>query len=206
MTRMRAPTSRCRASTSRRPRTGRAGCSNGGSGASSGNTTDRSRSCSRSASGWMRRRERSKAGEGIGSSVGSGSGRENLRAARLEPIVARRPGGDNADPDVLASDESAAPPRGVRPMLVQEESLSPQTPCESGWMGIVKRFPVLSGNWARALLAPALVFIATSVDRSYQTDFWHHLARGRAIAETGTLVNEDLFTYTVAHQPFQDTN
>src|SRR5262245_17270371 len=73
-------------------------------------------------------------------------------------------------------------------------------------MGIVKRFPVLSGDWARALLAPALVFIATSVDRSYQTDFWHHLARGRAIAETGTLVNEDLFTYTVAHQPFQDTN
>lgn len=64
----------------------------------------------------------------------------------------------------------------------------------------------LAGVWLRFLLAPVIVFVATSVDRSYQTDFWHHLARGRAIAEQGRLVNEDLFTYTVAGQPFQDNN
>ena len=32
---------------------------------------------------------------------------------------------------------------------------------------------------------PALAFIATALDRNYQTDFWHHLARGRAMAEGG---------------------
>jgi hypothetical protein len=63
-----------------------------------------------------------------------------------------------------------------------------------------------SPAWARALLAPALVFLATAIDRNYQTDFWHHLARGRAIAEQGALVDHDLFTYTVHGQPFQDTN
>src|SRR5215472_19176248 len=60
--------------------------------------------------------------------------------------------------------------------------------------------------WTRALLAPALVFIATAVDRNYQTDFWHHLARGRAMAAEGGLVDRDLFTYTVPGRPFQDTN
>jgi hypothetical protein len=55
-------------------------------------------------------------------------------------------------------------------------------------------------------LAPALVFIATAGDRNYQTDFWHHLARGRAMAERGELVNSDLFTYTVPGTAFQDTN
>jgi hypothetical protein len=63
-----------------------------------------------------------------------------------------------------------------------------------------------SAAWARALLAPAEVFIATTLDRNYQTDFWHHLARGRASAEQGELINRDLFTYTVHDQPFQDTN
>src|SRR4051812_12769662 len=63
-----------------------------------------------------------------------------------------------------------------------------------------------TANWTRALLAPALVFIATAIERSYQTDFWHHLARGRAIAEQGGLVNHDLFTYTVHGQPLQDAN
>jgi hypothetical protein len=63
-----------------------------------------------------------------------------------------------------------------------------------------------SPAWTRALLAPALVFIATAVDRNYQTDFWHHLARGRAMAAEGGLVDRDLFTYTVAGRPFQDTN
>ena len=70
------------------------------------------------------------------------------------------------------------------------------------------RFHVLlpGASWTRFLLAPALVFIATALDRNYQTDFWHHLVRGRAMAEQGGLVNEDLFTYTVAGQPLQDVN
>ena len=58
----------------------------------------------------------------------------------------------------------------------------------------------------RVLIAPALMFMATAIDRHYQTDFWHHLARGQAIAEQGSLVNVDRFTYTVAGQPFQDNN
>ncbi len=63
-----------------------------------------------------------------------------------------------------------------------------------------------TNNWVRFLFAPILVFIATSVDRNYQTDFWHHLARGQAMAEQGRLVNQDLFTYTVAGVSFQDAN
>jgi hypothetical protein len=58
----------------------------------------------------------------------------------------------------------------------------------------------------RALLVPALVFIATSVDRNYQTDLWHHLARGRVLLEEGTLLNTDRFTYTVNGQPLRDVN
>jgi len=61
-------------------------------------------------------------------------------------------------------------------------------------------------NWCRLLLAPAIVFVATAMDRHYLTDFWHHLARGRAMVETGTIVNRDLFTFTVADEPFQDNN
>src|SRR5229473_6421738 len=60
--------------------------------------------------------------------------------------------------------------------------------------------------WTRALFAPALVFIATAGARDYQTDFWHHLARGRAMAESGSLVNSDTATYTVPGTAFQDTN
>jgi hypothetical protein len=61
-------------------------------------------------------------------------------------------------------------------------------------------------TWTRALLAPALVFIATARDRNYQTDFWHHLARGREIVTHGSLLNQDIFTYTVPGKSFQDTN
>jgi len=60
--------------------------------------------------------------------------------------------------------------------------------------------------WALACIAPALTFIGTSLPRHYQTDFWHHLARGRAIVQSGTLVNDDRFTYTVAGQPLRDPN
>src|SRR5262245_18025697 len=63
-----------------------------------------------------------------------------------------------------------------------------------------------TGDWIRALIAPALAFIATALNRNYQTDFWHHLARGKAMAESGGLVDHDLFTYTVAGQHFQDSN
>jgi hypothetical protein len=66
--------------------------------------------------------------------------------------------------------------------------------------------PRPSDRWMRLLLAPALIFIATAINRNYQTDLWHHLARGRAIAEQGSLVNNDLFTFTVPGRPFQDAN
>jgi hypothetical protein len=58
----------------------------------------------------------------------------------------------------------------------------------------------------RILLAPALVFIATAIDRNYQTDLWHHLARGRVLVEEGVLLNTDRFTFTVTGQPFRDVN
>jgi hypothetical protein len=63
-----------------------------------------------------------------------------------------------------------------------------------------------TGAWARAVLVPALVFMALATDRNYLADFWHHLARGRAMAAEGRLVDEDRFTFTVAGRPFQDVN
>lgn len=70
------------------------------------------------------------------------------------------------------------------------------------WLGL----PRLSGVWMRAAIAPALIFIASATDCNYLADFWHHLARGRAIAEQGRLVDTDLFTYTVPGRAFQDCN
>ncbi len=61
-------------------------------------------------------------------------------------------------------------------------------------------------NITRFLIVPALVFIATAVLRNYQTDLWHHLARGRVMVETHGLLNQDLFTYTVPDKPLQDAN
>ena len=61
-------------------------------------------------------------------------------------------------------------------------------------------------RWTRFLLAPALVFIATAMDRNYQTDLWHHLARGRAILAEGQLFDADHFTYTVHGKSLQDVN
>src|SRR5262245_50043831 len=51
-----------------------------------------------------------------------------------------------------------------------------------------------------------LAFIALVTNRDYLCDFWHHLARGQAIVQQGRLVNEDLFTFTVAGQPLVDLN
>jgi hypothetical protein len=60
--------------------------------------------------------------------------------------------------------------------------------------------------WVRAALVPALVFIAMAVDHNYLADFWHHLARGRAMVTEQRLVDEDLFTFTIPGQSFQDVN
>ena len=60
--------------------------------------------------------------------------------------------------------------------------------------------------WVRWLIVPALVFIAMMTDRGFLADFWHHLARGRAMAEEGQLVDRDLFTFTVPGVEFQDVN
>src|SRR5215207_3620686 len=47
-----------------------------------------------------------------------------------------------------------------------------------------------------------------SMERGYQTDFWHHLARGREIAQTGNPAGTgvETFTFTVAGQPVRDAN
>src|SRR5262249_11581274 len=82
----------------------------------------------------------------------------------------------------------------------------PNLPEGNGCMTSWHRFPALSGTWLRASFAPALVFIATATNANYLTDFWHHLARGRAIVLEGQLVNTDRFTYTVPGQAFQDVN
>src|SRR5262245_27115812 len=66
--------------------------------------------------------------------------------------------------------------------------------------------PKPTDAWVRWLLAPVLVFIAQATSTTYLADFWHHLARGRAIVESGQLLDHDIFTYTVADQPFQDVN
>jgi hypothetical protein len=61
-------------------------------------------------------------------------------------------------------------------------------------------------NWVRAVICPAVVLIATGMDRGYQTDFWHHIARGREIALTGNVVDVDPMTFTVAGQTLRDAN
>ncbi|HEX3313299.1 MAG TPA: hypothetical protein VHR72_00345, partial [Gemmataceae bacterium] len=58
----------------------------------------------------------------------------------------------------------------------------------------------------RWLLVPAVVFISQTISDAYLLDFWHHLARGRAIVTSGQLLDHDIFTYTVAGKPFQDVN
>jgi hypothetical protein len=75
-------------------------------------------------------------------------------------------------------------------------------------ISVVQRspFPWPTLVWVRLMVAPALIFIATAIDRNYQTDFWHHLARGQEMAAEGRIVNTDLFTFTVPGRPFQDVN
>ncbi len=73
-------------------------------------------------------------------------------------------------------------------------------------MSVRFRLPLPTGNWMYFLLAPVLLFVSTSIDRNYQSDLWHHLARGRAILAEGRLLDTDRFTYTVADTGFQDNN
>src|SRR4051812_6487494 len=56
------------------------------------------------------------------------------------------------------------------------------------------------------MLAPALVFVATGLDRGYQTDLWQHLARGRLIVGERAVVSVDRFTFTVAGREVRDNN
>src|SRR5262249_18843093 len=71
--------------------------------------------------------------------------------------------------------------------------------------GTMHRFSPTIG-WLLAGIAPAMVFVVTGLDRHYQCDLWHHLARGRAIVTQGHIVDTDLFTFTVPGQHFQDVN
>ena len=64
----------------------------------------------------------------------------------------------------------------------------------------------LTSTPIRLAFAPLLTFMALATNREYLCDFWHHLARGEAIVRQGRLVNEDLFTFTVPGQSFQDVN
>jgi hypothetical protein len=73
-------------------------------------------------------------------------------------------------------------------------------------MSATFRLPLPSGNWVRFLFVPVLMFVSTAIDRNYQTDLWHHLARGRAIVAEGRMIDTDRFTYTVADRHFQDDN
>ena len=63
-----------------------------------------------------------------------------------------------------------------------------------------------TGAWVTLSIAPVVAFVATMVDTNYQTDYWHHLARGREIVRRGELLNQDIFSFTVAGKPFQDAN
>jgi hypothetical protein len=63
-----------------------------------------------------------------------------------------------------------------------------------------------TNSWVRLAIVPALVFIALMADRNYLADFWHHLARGKAMVEEGRLVDQDRFTFTIPGQSFQDVN
>jgi hypothetical protein len=60
--------------------------------------------------------------------------------------------------------------------------------------------------WVRWLLVPVVAFIALAGNTSYLADFWHHLARGRAMIAEGRLLDHDIFTCTVPGQTFQDVN
>jgi len=61
-------------------------------------------------------------------------------------------------------------------------------------------------EWVRLLLPAVLIFVLAASDRQYLSDFWQHLARGREIVSTGTIVSSDPFTFTVAGASYRDCN
>lgn len=71
---------------------------------------------------------------------------------------------------------------------------------------MVPRACLPTDAWVRRLLVPVVVFMAMVSDQGYLCDFWHHLARGRAMGQLGMLLDHDIFTYTVTGQSFQDLN
>lgn len=58
----------------------------------------------------------------------------------------------------------------------------------------------------RLAIVPVLAFLATVTDRNYLADFWHHLARGEAMLQQGTILNHDTVTFTVPDTAFLDVN
>ncbi len=68
------------------------------------------------------------------------------------------------------------------------------------------RLPFATDAWVWGLLPAAVVFIAVGIGRNYQTDLWHHLARGRLILAEERLVDDDRFSCPVPGRPFQDSN
>jgi hypothetical protein len=70
-----------------------------------------------------------------------------------------------------------------------------------GWRALLP-----TPTWLRVAIVPVLAFLATVTDRQYLADFWHHLARGRAIVQEGQIVDRDLFTFTVGGLPLRDVN
>lgn len=88
-------------------------------------------------------------------------------------------------------------------MMSDEQKAGPSSVHRSSF--IIHRF-LASDAGLRFLLAPTFVFIACCLDRNYQTDLWHHLARGKVIVEEAEVLNEDRFTYTVEGNSFQDVN
>jgi hypothetical protein len=81
--------------------------------------------------------------------------------------------------------------------------------CATPWetrMDISSRKWLPTDVWVRLAIVPVLVFVALASDRNYLADFWHHLARGQAMALEHRLVNHDEFTFTVPGVEFQDVN
>src|SRR5262249_46822446 len=96
---------------------------------------------------------------------------------------------------------------GVRlPRLSANLYLCSQDHDRGGCMTFSPRALLPTPTKLRLAIVPVLAFLATVTDRTYLADFWHHLARGRAMVERGGLVDGDLFTFTVAGQPTKDIN
>src|SRR5262249_16375221 len=122
--------------------------------------------------------------------------------------------GHNAFPPPASNPVPVGVPRQAffraPPFVLMSKPPAKSYSCAAFWPDLkgrrmTRRF-LPTDSWVRVALAPVLVFFAAAGDGNYLADFWHHLARGRAIVQSGGMVDHDLFTYTVAGRPFQDTN